>query len=208
MVKGGSDNITIGALLPLTGTLASIGIEGKVGLEMAIEDVNRCLAKNGSAKRLFLAIEDIGDDPEKAIDKLRLLKDKGARIVIHGGTEQELSQLRSYALSNGIQIVNYRVNSTTLSIENNTLFRLVPTDDMPANSISRQFYNSGVLAIVPLARCYLLEGGMQDLSIFDISSPQYDSTITENVTVREGECVEKVGIYLISFDQVVPIFAA
>ena len=53
-----SEDITIGALLPLTGSVASIGEASRVALEVSAEDINSYYSGLGSGKNVKLIVRD------------------------------------------------------------------------------------------------------------------------------------------------------
>lgn len=53
-----SENITIGALLPLTGSVSSIGEASKVALEVSAEDLNNYYSEIGSGEHVEIVVKD------------------------------------------------------------------------------------------------------------------------------------------------------
>ncbi|HEX6283031.1 MAG TPA: ABC transporter substrate-binding protein [Nitrososphaera sp.] len=96
----------IGALLSLTGTSSSTGEEAEASLRLAVDDVNNQLAKSGSSSRVGLVIEDTKTDPNVAREKLMDLASKGIRIVIGPSTSAAVAAVKEYADENGILIVS------------------------------------------------------------------------------------------------------
>jgi branched-chain amino acid transport system substrate-binding protein len=102
----GENTILIGALLPLTGTFSSYGESADVSLRLAVDDVNNQLAKSGRSTRVGLIIEDTKTDPAVALEKLMDLASKGIRIVIGPPTSAEVAAVKGYADKNDILIVS------------------------------------------------------------------------------------------------------
>jgi ABC-type branched-subunit amino acid transport system substrate-binding protein len=92
--KDGSQVITIGALVPLSGIWSSTGESIGAALEIAVEDVNDYFSKSGSQTRLGLIIEDTKTDPAIALEKLHELAEKDIRIVIGPSSSAELIALK------------------------------------------------------------------------------------------------------------------
>ena len=72
-----SEDITIGALLPLTGNLASIGEESQAALEVSTEDINGYFSGLGSGKNVEVIVKDTESNPEKALEQLKELDEMG-----------------------------------------------------------------------------------------------------------------------------------
>ncbi len=69
--KSSKDTIKIGAAYPLTGTMASYGIEYKRGAEMAVEEINKSGGVNGH--KLELLFEDDQADAAKSLTAVNKL---------------------------------------------------------------------------------------------------------------------------------------
>src|SRR2546421_98160 len=74
---GSGSPTTIGALLPMTGALASYGETSNA----ALADAASNLSGSGGGK-VTLVVEDTRTDPSVALEKLKSLHDKGVRLVI------------------------------------------------------------------------------------------------------------------------------
>ena len=94
---GLTGEIPIGALLPLTGPLASFGQNNKVAAEIAVEEVNDFLEKIGAGWRLKLYIEDTETKPSVALEKLMALHSKGVKVVIGPMASAGVKALKEYA---------------------------------------------------------------------------------------------------------------
>jgi len=102
MPSDGSHVITLGALIPLSGIWSSGGESAGAALEIAVEDVNDYFSESGSQTRVGLIIEDTKTDPAIALEKLHDLAEKDVRIVIGPFTSAELNALKKYADDNDI----------------------------------------------------------------------------------------------------------
>lgn len=71
-----TNEVVVGALLPLSGNLSHSGQAARVGLEVAVDDVNTYLADKGMKVRLV--IEDDETNPVVAVAKIRKLQEMGA----------------------------------------------------------------------------------------------------------------------------------
>jgi len=68
-----SKPIVLGAIVPMTGAVATFGKWAEAGLTMAIEDINR--SGGVERRKLELVVEDSAADPSKAVSGLRKLVD-------------------------------------------------------------------------------------------------------------------------------------
>lgn len=132
------DILTVGALLPLSGALASYGEEAEAALKIAAEDANKELAESGSSKRVALVIEDTRTDPGVALEKPQALAASGIRIVIDPATSAEMAAVRQYANENDVLIVSIGSTAPDLAIPGDNVIRLVPDDIRQAEVLARQ----------------------------------------------------------------------
>jgi ABC-type branched-chain amino acid transport systems, periplasmic component len=100
--------IKIGALLPLTGQLSSVGAEAEQALMYAQDQANALLKQQGVNMRVQIVIEDTGTNPQTALSDLQTLYSQGVRLVIGPFSSGELRQIMPYAESNGIMLFSLR----------------------------------------------------------------------------------------------------
>jgi branched-chain amino acid transport system substrate-binding protein len=174
------DTLTVGALLPLTGALASYGEEAEVALKMAAGDANNELATSGSAKRVALVIEDTRTDPGVALEKLEAMAAAGIRIVIGPVTSAEVAAVKQYADENGVLIVSIGSTAPDLAIAGDNVLRLVPDDTRQAEVLARQMWDDGVRVVVPMWRADVFGNNLQGL-------------VEENFEELGGTVVDGVG---------------
>jgi branched-chain amino acid transport system substrate-binding protein len=230
--------ITLGALLPLTGSSSSLGESENAALQIAVKDVNNYFSKRGSNSGVGLVIEDTQTNPETSLEKLKLLAKKGISIVIGPATSAALQAVQDYANKNNILLVSPSSTSPTLAIEGDNVFRFVSNDIHQAQAISRQMWNDGIRIVVPFWRTDVygndlvkaVKDSFRDLggrvaadgvgytphtSEFSASLNRINFLIWEqdlrslNSKVNQAIAqygANKVGIYLVAFDEVAPIF--
>jgi len=127
---GLTGEIPIGALLPLSGVLASFGQNSKVAAEIAVEEVNEFLEKIGAGWRLKLYVEDTETKPSVALEKLMALYSKGVKVVIGPMASAGVKALKEYADSNKILVISPSSTSPALAIPDDYIFRFPPTDEL------------------------------------------------------------------------------
>jgi len=163
----GDTPITIGALLPLSGTLSSYGQEADAAVRIAVQDVNKHLAESGSTKRAGLVIEDTKTDPVVALERLKALHKKGIRIVLGPTTSAEVSAVKQYADENGMLVVSIGSTAPDLAIPDDNVFRLVPDDRNQAQVVAQQMWDDGIRVVVPMWRTDIFGNNLQRLTAED-----------------------------------------
>jgi branched-chain amino acid transport system substrate-binding protein len=149
---GSKHTATLGALLSLSGTSASIGESEEAGLKVAIADVNKSFQKIGNNLGIGLVIEDTHTDPAKGLEELKNLAARGIKIVIGPSTSAELEAMKDYADRNGIILISPSSTAPFLAIPGDNIFRLVPDDTHQAQAVTTQMWKDGIRAIIPMWR--------------------------------------------------------
>ena len=72
--------IDIGALLPLTGALSSLGKFSEAGVLLAETEVNAFLTKAGATFTIKVLVEDTQTKPDVALQKIQSLAAKGVKL--------------------------------------------------------------------------------------------------------------------------------
>ena len=222
-----SDNqseIVIGALLALTGEGSSLGEASKAALEIAVEDTNAYLASIGSEMRMRLIIEDTKTDPAVALEKLQNLSREGVKIVIGPAASAEIEAVKAYADENGILLISHASTATSLAIPGDNVFRFCTDDSYQAAAIANRMWSEGVSVLVPMWRGDVwgddltnatnksfnaLGGTVIDGVRYNVSSVNF-STAIDSLNSKVAEAIAQYGdvvaVYLVSFEEVVPIF--
>ncbi len=226
MQAGGvSGTIEIGALLPLTGDLASYGENSKAALELAQRDINAFLEKAGAPFRIKIVVEDSETKPEVALQKLQALAAKGIKVVIGPMTSAEVKQIKSYADQNKIVVISQSSTAPSLAIPGDYIFRFCPTDEIQGPVIAKMAKFFGKKAIVIMWRGDAWGDGLhdavkkaaQELGIEVIDGPRYDPKAKEfanevdQLAQKVQEAVnkygaDKVAVVYIGFNEVVQVF--
>jgi ABC-type branched-subunit amino acid transport system substrate-binding protein len=234
------ETITIGALLPLTGTLSSSGETTHEALKVAVEDVNEYFFETNSHVRTQLIVGDTKTSPSSAPESLKSVlgeKEEDVRIIIGPATSAAVQAVKDYADKNGILLVSHSSTAPSLAIAGDNLFRFVPDDTHQGEAIAKKMWNDGVRIVVPMWRSdnygnelyksmkenfeklggvvvtdgigYRPYTGQFAASLNRINFIIWDQEL-KSLNYKVSKAVEaygadKVGVYLISFDEVVPI---
>jgi branched-chain amino acid transport system substrate-binding protein len=232
----GKQTTTLGALLPLSGALSSLGESEAAALKVAIKDVNGYFSKINSNTRVGLIIEDTQTNPAISLERLKNLAAKGIRIVIGPATSADVQEVEDYANKNGILIISPSSTARSLSGGYN-VFRFVLDNTHQAQALSKHIWQDGIRVVVPIWRTdvygndivgavredfgklggIVLDGigyaprtGDFSTSLNRINFIIWDQdlrSLSSKVTQAADRFgADKVGVYLVAFDEVVPIF--
>jgi len=214
----GNDPLRIGALLSMTGSWASGGIEAKASLELALEQVNAYLAPSGHS--VELVFRDTQSSPAAALSALKDLKAQDIPIVIGPLTSDEATTMMDYANANEILLISPSSTAPSLSKPDN-LLRLCPDDTNQAQAMVMLMQEEGiktVLTVYPdepygedfhevFDRRFAEAGGIPLEGIrFSPSAPDYASLVAEmeaaltKLELSDPEKMKTTGVFFIGSD--------
>ncbi len=150
--ENGKKEFVVGAILPFTGSLSSIGKSVKIALENAENDVNKHFEEMNSSSHFRILMADSKTSPEESLVAIKKLHENGAKIIVGPATSTAVSAVKEYADANSIILLSYSSTSPLLSVEGDNLFRLVPDDTYQGKIIAQRMINDGIRIIVPLWR--------------------------------------------------------
>ena len=148
----GKKEFVVGAILPFTGSLSSIGKSVKIALENAENDVNKHFEEMNSSSHFRILMADSKTSPEESLVAIKKLHENGAKIIVGPATNTAVSAAKGYADANNIILLSYSSTSPLLSIKGDNLFRLVPDDTYQGKIIAQRMINDGIKVIVPFWR--------------------------------------------------------
>lgn len=214
-----SGDILIGALLPLSGDLASEGAMNKVAVEMAIDDLNNYVKSLGLPITFKPIIEDTETKAATALAKLQSLYARGVRVVVGPMSSAEVRNLKSYADGNKIVVCSQSSTAQDLAVPD-YIFRDVPNDLFQGKAIARLMIDYGIkyiyilyrndawgagLANTTKARYEQLGGKVLGVTGFDPGKGEYSSELSAAASaVRDAVSkygASSVGVLLISFEE-------
>jgi len=174
--------------------------------------------------RMRLVIEDTKTDSAVALEKLQKLSSEGVKVVIGPAASAEVEEIKSYADENGILLISHASTAPSLAIPGDNLFRFCTDDTYQAAAIANRMWNEGVRVLVPMWRGDVwgddltnatkgkfeeIGGTVIDGVRYNVSSVNFSTAIVSlNSTVAEAiaQYGDVVAVYLIAFDEVVPLF--
>ena len=131
----GEAPVLIGFAGQLTGDHADLGVQGRNGAALAVEDIN---ARGGVAGRpLKLLVHDDGDTAQTAVDAdIALLNAGVAAIIGHMTSSQTLAALPTVAAA-GRVMVSPTTATPALSGKKDNFFRVIPSNEVWGLTLGR-----------------------------------------------------------------------
>lgn len=143
-------DITIGAVLPLTGTSASIGEDQRRGMELAVKEVN---AHGGVAgQKLDLLVEDSAGSPVTALDAARKLTQVNKVPLILGEFSSSVTiPLGQYLVKNQLVHINISGSSSDVRKIGAYSYSMIGLDDLSAQFSAKDIYGLGYRRVALIA---------------------------------------------------------
>lgn len=129
-----SENITIGSLIPLTGSLRQYGYEAQAASAIALAEFNEYLAVRGEEWRLDMVQYDTGSDPLTTLSALESLNEQGIKLVNGPVLDMLDDEAMTYTIDNDMSIMAC-CPYVPPNILGDSLFRLLPDQGAHTNSI-------------------------------------------------------------------------
>ncbi|HET8793236.1 MAG TPA: ABC transporter substrate-binding protein [Nitrososphaeraceae archaeon] len=146
-------DFVIGAILPYTGAFSSLGKSVKVALEKAEYDVNKHFEQMNSSSHFTLLMANSKTSPEESLVAIKKLHEHGGvNIIVGPSIGSTVLAAKEYADANNITLISYSSTSSSLSIEGDSLFRLVPDDTYQGKIVAERMIKDGIKVIVPIWR--------------------------------------------------------
>lgn len=150
--KKEAETIKIGAILPLTGDLASYGVDTRKALELAVEKLSKAGGVNG--KKVSLIIEDSQGSPKLAVTAFNKLVNVDKVIGILGPiTSAEVLSVAPIANKNKIVLITPSATSPDISKAGDYVFRTINDDTIESKAMARyvleqlRIKNVGIIAL-------------------------------------------------------------
>lgn len=135
-------DVDIGAILPLTGTSASIGEDQRRGLELAVEQIN---AHGGVVgQKLHLIVEDSAGSPVTGLNAVRKLTQVNKVPVVIGDFSSSVTiPVGQYLVKNNLVHINISGTSTDVRKIGKTSYSVIGLDDVSAKFSAEDAYALG-----------------------------------------------------------------
>jgi ABC-type branched-subunit amino acid transport system substrate-binding protein len=171
-------DFVVGAIIPFTGSFSSIGKSVKVALEKAEYDVNKHFEGMNSSSHFNLLMANSKSTPEHSLEAIKQLHSFGAKIIVGPAFGATVNATKEYADANNITLISYSSTSSSLSIEGDNLFRLVPDDTYQGKIVAEKMIKDGIKVIVPIWR-----GGLYGSDLYKSTTSYFEKLGGE---VEEG----------------------
>ena len=213
--------VKIGALLPMTGALASYGETSKAALEDLVATINK------DATKLEVNIQDTKSEPQTALSLLEDMHHDDIAIVIGPYSSSEVTAVKQYADQNGIILLSPLSTATSLAVADN-IFRFTPDDAAEGAALAALAYADNIRTMVTFSRDDPGNLGLQSAfkAAFErmggrvvqgVTYPANESDFKDEVERLAGVVVNEVmtnsggargnvGVYLTAFNEVTSIF--
>ena len=121
-------------LVSLTGSWSSLGKNTVAALQIAAADLENIRPQHHPARFRFL-VRDTQLDPEKALDAIKDLDQRGVRIVIGPQSSAEVARTKPYADVHNILVISQGSTASSLAIPGDTILRFCPNDTREAEAL-------------------------------------------------------------------------
>ncbi len=222
-----SGTITVGALLDLSGGLATYGENSKAALELAESEINEWLEAIGADWRIEVRFEDTQVKPAVALSKLQTLAGEGVKFVIGPMSSGEVSEIKSFADENKILVISPSSTSPALAIPNDYIFRFCPTDLFQGPAAIEMVVEAGIEHLVIMWRGDTWGDGLKEsmaeaaqeagITVYEAArynpeAEEFSSEVAQLASQVQSLVdqygADKVGVTLISFKEAAAVFAA
>lgn len=217
----GSDReILLGGVFSLTGNWSSLGLTSQAAMELAVQDVNAFVG--GDGPRFRASIEDSRLEAPRALEAVRTLHGRGARLVIGPQASSEVAAVKSFVDENGVLLVSQSSTAGSLAIAGDNVFRLTPADSLEGVAVAAIMRADSIRAVVPVWLNDAGNGGLQTATraaftarggtvsagvSYAASTTNFSATIAALRTQVEQAIAThgagRVSVYLAGFDEVV-----
>lgn len=143
---GNAGAVKIGIILPLSGSMAEYGQNGREGLTLAAEE----LAKRTDIKKIELLYQDTKDAPQDTVNAVRRLIDvDNVHFVIGGLTSSGVIAAEPYAKEKGVLLFTPAASAPGIP-DGKFVFRNWPADDAMAKKFGEVVYRRGTRSVAIL----------------------------------------------------------
>jgi len=132
---GPGGDLVVGFSGPLTGPYSDIGVQGRNGAMLAVEELNASGGVGGRPLKLIAA--DDGSNPESAVAADGSLLDQGAVAVIGHMTSSQTMAALEFMDSRGAVLISPTTATPALTGRKDNFFRLIPDSRSWAASLAK-----------------------------------------------------------------------
>ena len=210
--------LKLGALIPMSGDLQSLGEAYEGALQLAQEDALEYLGQTGGDLSVELFVEDNQTDPGESYYRIQDLRSQGVSIFLGPQDSDSVQYMKQFADAENYLLLSSASTAVGLSLPNDNVMRCISDDTHQAAALIDRALADGVTDLYIVARTNLygydfyeaLERGFTEkggaVKSFLYSKPvDIEDTVQELITeigeqASTGE-EKKTGVVLISFDE-------
>lgn len=146
-LRAGKPPVRIGALVPRSGDMTSIGEMTLAAMNISAKDLERLYTDSP----VELVVEDTGSEPQGALPKLEKLVESGIRVIVGPYSSSQVAAVKAYADSHEILLISPASTAPSLALDDN-IFRLVLDDNNQASGIAELLARESIACVVPVYR--------------------------------------------------------
>ncbi|MBI3840551.1 MAG: ABC transporter substrate-binding protein [Thaumarchaeota archaeon] len=227
-VSGGNSlcnggNVKIGVLTELTGSLQAQGIGTKTAVEMAVADINTWLHDGGCNLTFSAVTQDYAGSATTALAKIGELDAAGVTVVVGPLRSDAIVGIYSYIQSHHIVDISPSSTAASLSINDDYLFRTVPTDLYQGQADAREMTERGVNCAIVVHAIGTYSGGLANATAtwfetqgghvieripYDSNQADFSAVLSKintdwNTALAQANCngADHIAIYAVSFEE-------
>ena len=141
----------IGAIMSMSGDLASYGENEKTAAELAVSEVNAILLAAGETWYVELVVEDTQTKPDICLQKVESLNARGIKLLVGPLSSGEVGAIMSYCNAEKILAISQSSTAPALAADD-YIYRYCPNDMWQGKAIGRLMWSSGIKYVVPTWR--------------------------------------------------------
>jgi branched-chain amino acid transport system substrate-binding protein len=225
--------IKLGALLDLSGPIASDGKKIQNALKLAQDDINAYFKEKGENFQVQILFEDTRTDPKVALEKLQTLDAQGAKVIIGPTSSGELKNMKSYVNAHKLIVISEASTAPPKFIgfakpeDKKYVFRFVPTDFFQSKAIAAELESKGIKGVVIIYRGDAWGKGLHDATVEkikgkieiaqDISYPSNPEPTDWSPYISKAESgvssllskysSDQVAVWVVGFDEIATLLS-
>ena len=152
IVVATTTQVTIGALVPESGSLAFFGVHLTFAIENALDNFNTYLSAKNATWHLAIDIRDTASDTDTALRQAESLINDDIEFISGPARSSSVDAIKTYLGSNpsvDLSLVSYSSTAPALAVDD-SVYRLVPSDDQHGPVIANLMDDAGKTVVIPV----------------------------------------------------------
>ena len=209
--------ITIGVIVPITGSLDSVGKPINETIKYAVGQFNMHLAEQNRGWKLGTSVYNDGSTTAGAMDAISALNKAGIKSVIGPASSGALHGIEEYVDEQKMLAISYGSTAPTLA-DDDRIFRTVQNDTHTAEILAQALQDDDMSDVIivfrddswgnALSKTLMESLETTGVAIRDDISYATDTIDYEDIAVRIGQSLNPngpTGIVLFGFDEIIHI---